>query len=122
MSHCSYLLFVIAQGTGEAGSGEKTFWDEYIMNMDDDSWLLGSGQFAQVRKCIHIATNKTYAAKVMDQTQMSKEDYDALFVEVQVMKLVGICMLCQREFEVTSRLSSTARPPELGWLSELLPG
>ena len=66
-----------------------------MMNRDEDK--LGEGQFATVRKAIQKKTNKVVAVKCILVSKLTKEDEEALKIEIEVMKTVlcrGLSRVC----------------------------
>jgi hypothetical protein len=58
-----------------------------MLNRDEDK--LGEGQFATVRKAIQKKTGKVVAVKCILVSKLTKEDSDALKVEIEVMRMVS---------------------------------
>ncbi len=62
-----------------------------MLNRDEDK--LGEGQFATVRKAIQKKTGKVVAVKCILVSNLTKEDEDALKIEIEVMKMVRFLAL-----------------------------
>lgn len=76
-----------AAGAQVAKGPGSNFKDEYTYNKDKD--LLGKGNYSSVYKAKQKATGLFVAAKVIDKKKLTKEDDDALKVEVDVLRNVN---------------------------------
>lgn len=63
----------------------RTFDAHYRMLLSEDQ-KLGEGQFAIVRRGVHKVTGQIVAVKCIELSRLTKEDEDALEVEVEVMR------------------------------------
>eukprot|EP00475_Leptophrys_vorax_P033277 TRINITY_DN5207_c0_g1_i1.p1 TRINITY_DN5207_c0_g1~~TRINITY_DN5207_c0_g1_i1.p1 ORF type:complete len:470 (+),score=133.24 TRINITY_DN5207_c0_g1_i1:1404-2813(+) len=59
------------------------FLDYYEMGPE-----VGTGKFSSVHECTHRATQKKYAVKVIDKSQLSDKDKESLRTEIAIMQLV----------------------------------
>jgi hypothetical protein len=60
-----------------------------MMNREEDK--LGEGQFATVRKAVQKKTGRIVAVKCITIAKLTKEDEEALKVEIEVMRMVRPC-------------------------------
>jgi hypothetical protein len=63
-------------------------FSNFYMLLTGDEDKLGEGQFAIVRKGVSRATGQVVAVKCIELARLTKEDEDALVIEVEVMRRV----------------------------------
>lgn len=80
----------------EADNSTRHVFSEHYQLLTSDDAKLGEGQFAIVRKGINRATGAVVAVKCIKLSQLTKEDEDALEVEVEVMRKVCLIVQCVR--------------------------
>jgi serine/threonine protein kinase len=54
--------------------------------------VLGKGNFSVVRQAVNKTTGETVAVKCIDPKSLSKEDAEALVIEIDVLKNVSHCL------------------------------
>jgi serine/threonine protein kinase len=54
--------------------------------------VLGKGNFSVVRQAVNKTTGETVAVKCIDPKSLSKEDAEALVIEIDVLKNVSDCL------------------------------